>query len=130
MSHGLHDCRHVMMSTVDSISRIYFYRSVEIPFQIAELIAKNQGGSTPCDGICCALELAEPYQPNIQYSMTAKKEQRTHRRSLCKEWFPDHTWLTFCTTRNKAFCLFCRNASLRHLLNFSRKSEDAFVAGS
>lgn len=118
------------MSIVDTF-RIYLYRSVEFPSENAvtsQLNAENQSRPTPCNGMCCAPELTEPYQPDMNYSTATRKVQGAQSRSFCKEWFADHTWLTFCVSENKAFCFYCRFAASRNLLNFSTKSEDAFAA--
>ena len=58
--------------------RIYLYRSVEFPSENAvtsQLNAENQSRPTPCNGMCCAPELTEPYQPDMNYSMATRKVQ-------------------------------------------------------
>ena len=42
-------------------------------------------------------------------------------------WFEDHKWLTYCLTRNKVYCYFCRTAVRRQLINFSKNAKDTFV---
>ena len=95
---------------------------------ISQPNAENQSLPTPCNEMCCAPELTEPYQPTINYLTATRKVQGAQNRSFRKEWFADHTWLTFCVSENKAFCFYCRFAASRDLLRFSSKSEDAFAA--
>ena len=44
---------------------------------------------------------------------------------FCRKWFTEHTWLTFCVSRKKVFCFYCRAAASKHLLTFS---SSAFIS--
>ena len=75
-----------------------------------------EGASTEgCSSKCCDENLCEPYHPNNDILIT-KRRQGKQYRVLQMTWFDDHDWLSFCITRNKVFCFFCRKASSRGLL--------------
>ena len=106
------------------------YRFVEVSSESpvsSHLDSDNQRRPPLCIGGCCGSELSEPYQPNMDYSKATMKVYSSQSRAFRREWFVDHTWLTFCTSQNKVFCFYCRYTASRNLLGFSKKSEDAFT---
>ena len=79
-----------------------------------------------CSSECCDEGLSSPYHPKINFLKT-KRKQGKQTRVFQSKWFDEHTWLTFCVTRNKAYCFYCRAAESRGLINFSKKAKGAFV---
>ena len=85
--------------------------------------------STTCSSDCCADPGDEAYRPSSSSSIT-KKRQGKQSRSFQTAWFDQHKWLTYCVTRNKVFCRFCRAAVTRGLIDLSNKTQkSAFVTG-
>ena len=52
----------------------------------------------------------QTYNPNIELLSTVKKQGQQHR-SFCSKWFKEYNWISFCTTRNKVFCYYCRKSA-------------------
>ncbi|CAF1410883.1 unnamed protein product [Rotaria sordida] len=63
-----------------------------------------------CDLYCC--NSSTPYHPvrNDELVLTT-----IDKRSCQKQWFRDHTWLTFCKVKKKVFCYPCRVAFEREI---------------
>ena len=79
-----------------------------------------------CSSECCDIDLNQPYHPKINF-LKSKRKQGKQSRVFQSAWFDEHKWLTFCCTRNKAYCYYCRAAVSRGLINFSKKGKSAFV---
>ena len=86
----------------------------------------SQSSSTPpltCSEVCCALPQEKPFQPK---DFKAKIKDRTFQ----ERWYSDFSWITVCSTRNKAFCYACKEANKKGLLNFSKYEDEAFTTRS
>ena len=83
-----------------------------------------------CNGICCQSR-DKPFQPTESDILDkAAKEYiskgKLKKRTVQKDWFKSYSWLSFCTTRCKLFCHYCRHAVEQNLLTFSKNAEGAF----
>lgn len=65
--------------------------------------------SSSCPAVCCTATSTSPYQPIMKFPST-KRKQGKQSRSFSSRWFRDYPWLSFCITRNKAFCFYCQQA--------------------
>lgn len=68
-----------------------------------------------------------PYQPKLD----SKKTRRQHgkwQRSFKNGWFTSYNWLTYCQTKNAAYCFTCRKAKHMGMFTFSRKADEAFLS--
>ena len=54
-------------------------------------------------------------------SMQNAKRQGKQWRTFQRNWFKEYRWLTYCTTHNVTYCLYCRKAKLQGYLTFSKK---------
>lgn len=79
-----------------------------------------------CSSECCDEDLREPYHPNISCIRT-KRKQGKQSRSFQGVWFDEHKWLTFCVTRKKAYCYYCRTGAARGLINAGKCGAFVFV---
>ena len=75
---------------------------------------------------CCSIDCDEPYQLII--NTNARRKQGQQQRSFQKSWFKKYKWLSFCSTRNAAFCFVCRKAKHLGMLTFNKKGDDAFTS--
>lgn len=91
-----------------------------------ESVSPDSGHTGQCSSECCADELSEPYHPRIDFALT-KRKQGKQSRSFCSSWFKNYKWLSFCTSRQKAFCFYCRSAMSKGLLAWSKKADGAFI---
>ena len=82
--------------------------------------------SDHCSSECCDADLSQPYHPKINY-LNSKRKQGKQNRVFQSAWYDEYRWLTFCVTRNKAFCYYCRAAVSKGLINFSKKGKGTFV---
>ena len=82
--------------------------------------------SDQCSSECCDADLSQPYHPKINY-LNSKRKQGKQNRVFQSVWYDEYKWLTFCVTRNKAFCYYCRTAVSKGLINFSKKGKGTFV---
>ncbi len=84
--------------------------------------------STTCSSDCCADPGDERTVRPPSSSSITKRRQGKQSRSFQSAWFDQHKWLTYCVTRNKAFCSSCRAAVSRGLINQGNKAQkSAFV---
>ena len=111
----VHNCE-VSSSTSNVVEDLSLSDSEEVdsavedntPKDCAHETAQNRSQSvaTPseCTRQCCSTdEMA--YQPTdkaILAGLAAKK------RNFQPNWYQQYSWLTICTTQQKAFCLYCR----------------------
>ena len=80
-----------------------------------------------CTSACCSDDISHPVHLTLG-SKVAKRKQGKQSRSLCSSWFSEHPWLTYCTTKRKVFCFYCRRAYKTNVLTFSKKSDQAFIS--
>ena len=73
------------------------------------------------------MQLDKPFHPVISFSGT-KPQQGKQARVFCGRWFKEHTWLTFCVSKNVVFCFYCRLAVTKGLLTFNKRSESSFTS--
>ena len=60
----------------------------------------------------CIESQRAPYHPKgIDFSST-KRVQGKQTRMFLIQWLQDYHWLSFCVTRNRVFCFYCRLAAL------------------
>ena len=75
----------------------------------------------PCTSECCKGGLT-PYQPTESSKFqTLQRQQGKRIRRFSPTWYDRHSWLTVCTTRGKAFCVYCRYCSSKGLLSLAKK---------
>ena len=79
-----------------------------------------------CTQECCSIDCDELYQLII--NTNARRKQGQQQRSFQKSWFKKYKWLSFCSTRNAAFCFVCRKAKHLGMLTFNKKGDDAFTS--
>jgi len=79
-----------------------------------------------CLSECCAPQRSKPYHPIIDFSST-KRIQGKQSRLFKVTWFKEHYWLSFCISRNRVFCFYCRIAITKGLLTFSKNVSNTFV---
>ena len=79
-----------------------------------------------CTADCCKGGLT-PFQPT-EASVLEKlgRKQGERYRLLSPTWYSTYPWLTICTTKGKAFCVYCRYCTGKQLLHLAMKGEDAF----
>ena len=82
--------------------------------------------ASKCTSACCSDDISCPVHPTLG-SKVAKRKQGKQSRSLCSSWFSEYPWLTYCTTKRKVFCFYCRKAYKTKVLTFSKKSDQAFI---
>ena len=80
-------------------------------------LAGNENDVLGCEAECCVTQHNEPYQPRRTFN-ESKKKQGKQSRTFQKSWFDHHRWLTYCTTRNRVFCFYCRKVKLQGGLTF------------
>ena len=89
--------------------------------------SSSASSNEPCTSECCKGGLT-PYQPTESSKLQVLQRQQGKRiRRFSPTWYATYSWLTVCTTRGKAFCVYCRYCSSNSLLNLAKKGEDAFV---
>ena len=83
--------------------------------------------SQPCTSDCCKGSLT-PYQPTEASKLQGlQRRQGKRNRRFSPTWYSTYPWLTVCTTKGKAFCVYCRYCSEKGLFHLAKKGEDAFV---
>ena len=89
-------------------------------------IASCPSSSCDPDLVCAPVH---PKTPSGQGTMrVAVCRQGKQSRLLCSSWFGEHEWLTFCSTREKVFCFYCRQADTKKALSLSTKADQAFIS--
>lgn len=83
--------------------------------------------SNICTVECCSMDRNEPYQPLVDSKM-AKRQQGQQIRVFQNSWFTKYKWLTYCSTRNVAYCFVCRKAKHLGMFSFSKKADHAFLS--
>ena len=87
--------------------------------------------TTMCTSDCCKGDLVpyQPTEPRELQSLQRKQGQRHCQFSL--SWYSAYPWITVCTAKGKAFCVYCRYCSSKGLLQLAKKGDDAafVVAG-
>ena len=83
--------------------------------------------NSTCSSACCE-ECLLPFQPNDATVINC-----TRRKQGAKHWefspafYASYPRLTLCTTRYKAYCVYCRNCTRKNLLCLAKKGEDNFI---
>ena len=80
-----------------------------------------------CKRNCCLVTNSEPFHLVDTITNDTRKKYGKQNRSVQKKWFSDYKWLTYCTTRNSLFCLYCRRKNISGGFSFGTKFKDAFV---
>ena len=75
---------------------------------------------------CCGEDQLHPYHPKISLSLTKKQQGRQHR-SFNVSWYRDFQWLTFCPSRQKVFCFYCRKAAVKGLFSSVSRIDSSLV---
>ena len=92
-------------------------------------IGENAGSTstTTCTSDCCKGGLV-PYQPTEigELQLLQRKQGQRYRR-FSPSWYSTYPWITVCTTKGKAFCVYCRYYSSKGLLQLAKKGDDAFI---
>ena len=83
--------------------------------------------SNNCVDKCCNLDRNEPYQPKLDPKKT-KRQQGQQQRPFQNNWFTTYKWLTYCCTKNVAYCFVCRKAKHLGMFTFNKKADDAFLS--
>ena len=87
----------------------------------------SENASELCTSECCKGGLT-PYQPTESSKLQLLQRKQGKRiRRFSPTWYTTYSWLTVCTTRAKAFCVYCRYCSAKGLLHLAKKGEDAFI---
>ena len=93
----------------------------------SELDLISEGNSTEgCSSECYDEKLCEPYHLKCDILRTKRRQVKQYR-VFQMTWLGEHDWLSFCVTRNRVFCFFCRKASSRGLLTFNKRGKDSFI---
>ena len=99
---------------------------------------EDTGRSTPqpdeaiaCTSECCARVCDEqgitPFQPKDSSTIErTRRRQGQKSRLFSPTWYVTYPWILLCTTRARAFCVYCRYCVEKGLS--LAKKEDAFVA--
>ena len=91
--------------------------------EVTEQFELNQ----ECTFECCKNDLVNSYHPNIAFVSTVKKQGQQHR-SFCSNWFKEYNWISFCITRNKVCCYYCRKNAKRIASSvLNNRTERAFT---
>ena len=97
---------------------------VGVWYAICHLSSDLQCESCRC--VCAVLYAPfQPTEPSILEKLRRKQGERYSHFS--PSWYSTYPWLTICTTKGKAFCVYCQYCSGKQLLNLAKKGEDAFV---
>ena len=78
---------------------------------------------TTCTAHCCFSD-EKGFQPVDKSTLDMIA---TEKRNFQPQWYKQFPWLTICLTYKKVFCLYCRYATRRHLLSFSKMGEKTFT---
>ena len=78
-----------------------------------------------CTHECC-VDDGRPHQPKIDYN-ESKRIQGRQTRVFQYNWYKDHSWLSYCESRSRVFCFYCRVAEAKGFLTFSSKAEKTFT---
>ena len=80
-----------------------------------------------CDLECCT-NTSSPYQPfSAAIAQATKQEYGKQFRYFQKHWYAEFPWLSFCTTRNRVFCFYCRSCFHNKELSFSKCLDSTFT---
>lgn len=64
-------------------------------------------------------------QPESAFASLRKQGKQMH--SFQTKWYRDFHWLTFCTTQNKVFCFYCRQARQKGMAKSTLQGQEAFM---
>ena len=64
-----------------------------------------------CTRECCVND-GRPHQPRIDYNKS-KRIQGKQTRVFQYNWYKDHSWLSYCESRSRAFCFYCKVAEAK-----------------
>ena len=80
--------------------------------------------TTVCTSDCCkgGLTPFQPTEPCVLEKLQRKQGERY--RNFFPTWYSTYPWFTICATKGKAFCVYCRYCTEKHL---AKKGDDAFV---
>ena len=85
--------------------------------------------TTTCTSDCCKGDLVL-YQPteSRELQLLQRKQGQRHCR-FSPSWYSAYPWITVCTAKGKAYCVYCRYCSSKGLLQLAKKGGDdaAFV---
>lgn len=83
----------------------------------------SQSERESCHSLCCSSE-SKPFQPTTKETL---QQLTRNGRKFLPIWYSQYPWLTVCTTKKKVFCFYCKHATVRKLVQFSKNSNPAFT---
>ena len=92
----------------------------------SESTTSNWSVSDCTSSECCGEHQLQPCHPKISLSLTTKQQGR-QCRSFNVSWYRDFQWLTFCPSRQKVFCFYCRKAAFKGLFSSVSRIDSTLV---